>query len=132
MRWVVSCVMGHAMGGVMRVKGHHMAGSCVRGSLHGWGHAWGHASYNGATHSGKGSICSKLFARQGFCGWLGRVNLRCQMMEASLIQLKRKSQTLPFFSKSLHFYGRPIFIQCRYWEEVRSLHKLSRPQPSTG
>ena len=49
-------------------------GSCVRGSLHGWGHVWGHPSDDGATHSGKGSICSKLFVRQGFCGWSGRVN----------------------------------------------------------
>ena len=48
-------------------------GSCVRGSLHGWGHAWGHPSDNGVTHSGKGSICSKLFVRQSFCGWPGRV-----------------------------------------------------------
>ena len=31
-------------------------GSCVRGSLHGWGHVWGHPSDTGATHSGKGSI----------------------------------------------------------------------------
>ena len=51
-------------------------GSCVRGSLHGWGHVWGRPSDNGATHSGKGSICSKLFVRQGFCGWSGRVKFR--------------------------------------------------------
>ena len=49
-------------------------GSCVRGSFHGRGHVWGHPSDNAATHSGKGSICSKLFVRQGFCGWPGRVN----------------------------------------------------------
>ena len=48
-------------------------GSCVRGPLHGWGHVRGHPSDNGATHSGKGSICSKLFVRQGFCGWPRRV-----------------------------------------------------------
>ena len=31
-------------------------GTCVRGSLHGWGHVWGHPPDNGVTHSGKGSI----------------------------------------------------------------------------
>ena len=37
-------MMGHAMGGVIYVKGHHMGGeSFVRGSLHGWGDVWGHA-----------------------------------------------------------------------------------------
>ena len=47
-------------------------GSCDRGSLHGWGHVWGHPSDNGATHSGKGSICSKLIVRQGsVAGWGG-------------------------------------------------------------
>ena len=62
-------MMGHATGGVMCVKGHHMGGvMCVRGSLHGWGHVRGHPSDNGATHYGKGSICSKLFVRQGL--WL--------------------------------------------------------------
>ena len=39
-------------------------------------------------------------------------------------------------SKQLRFgnrsNGRPIFIQCRYWEELRSLYEVSRPQPSTG
>ena len=64
-------MMGHAKGGVMCVKGHHMGAVC--GSLHGWGHVWGHPSENGATHSGKGSICSKLFVRQCFCGWSTRV-----------------------------------------------------------
>ena len=63
MQWVGSCVL--------RVI--TWVGSCVRGSLHGWGRAWGHPSENGATHSGKGSICSKLFVRQGFCGWSGHV-----------------------------------------------------------
>ena len=83
----VMCVKGHAMGGVMCVKGHHMGGvvcswvitwvgSCVRGSLHGWGHVWGRPSDNGATHSGKGSTCSKLFVRQGFCGWPGGPKLK--------------------------------------------------------
>ena len=79
MRWVGSCMMGHAMGGVMCVKGHHMGGiMCVRGSLHGWGHVWGHPSDNGATHSGKGSTCSKLFVGQGFCGWPGRVKQKLE------------------------------------------------------
>ena len=69
-------MMGHAMGGVMCVKGHHVGGvMCVRGSFHGWGHVWGHPSDNGAAHSGKGSICSKLFVRQSFCGWPGRVKI---------------------------------------------------------
>ena len=63
MQWVGSCVL--------RVI--TWVGSCVRGSLHVWGHVWGHPSDNGATHPGKGSICSKLFVRQGFCGWPGRV-----------------------------------------------------------
>ena len=39
--------------------------------LHAWGHVWGRPSDSGATHSGKGSICSKLIVRQGFCGWPG-------------------------------------------------------------
>ena len=78
--------MGHAMGGVMcdgscSGWGHDSCvlriitwvGSCVRGSLHGWGHVWGHPSDSGATHAGKGCICSKLFVRQGFCGWPGRI-----------------------------------------------------------
>ena len=34
---------------------------------------------NGTTHSGKGAICSKLFVRQGFFGWPGRVKpMVCQ------------------------------------------------------
>ena len=65
-------MMAHAIGGVMCVKGHHMGGV---GSLHGWGHVWGPPSDSGASHSGKGSICSKLFVRQGFCGWSGWVKL---------------------------------------------------------
>ena len=28
--------------------------------------------------------------------------------------------------------GRPIFIQCRYWEEMRSLYGGAEHQPSTG
>ena len=58
-------------------------GSCVRGSLHGWGHVWGHPSDNGVTHSGKGSICSKLFVGQGFCGWPGRVKTSALEMTSS-------------------------------------------------
>ena len=74
MRWVGSYVVGHAMGGVMCSWGITWVGSCVRGSLHGWGHVFvGHPFDNGATHSGKGSICSKLFVRQGFRGWPGWV-----------------------------------------------------------
>ena len=67
-------MMGHAMGGVMCVKGPHMEGVMCSSVITWWGHVWGHPSDNGAIHSGKGSICSKLFARQGFCGWPGRVN----------------------------------------------------------
>ena len=60
--------MGHAMGGVMCVKGHHMGGvMCVKGHHMGgvmclWVITWvgsyerGHPSDNGATHSGKDSI----------------------------------------------------------------------------
>ena len=29
-------------------------------------------------------------------------------------------------------YGRPTFIQCWYWEELRSLYEGAEPQPSTG
>ena len=53
--------MGHAKSGVMCVKGHHMGG-VMYGVTH---------LIIGATHSGKGSICSKLFVRQGFSGWPG-------------------------------------------------------------
>ena len=28
--------------------------------------------------------------------------------------------------------GRPIFIQCQYWEELRSLYEGAEPQPNTG
>ena len=30
------------------------------------------------------------------------------------------------------FFGRPFFIQCRYWEELRSLYEVAKLQPSTG
>ena len=50
-------MMGYAMGGVMCVKGHHMGGVMCSWVIT---YVWGHASDNRATHSGKGSICSKL------------------------------------------------------------------------
>ena len=28
--------------------------------------------------------------------------------------------------------GRPIFIQCWYWEELRSLYEVAKLQPGTG
>ena len=81
-------------------------GSCVRRSLHGWGHVWGHPSENGATHSGKGSICSKLFVRQGFCGWPGRVKLRFPQFVVSLLlpfgRSKRGSQTGAYRKSKRH------------------------------
>ena len=35
-------------------------------------------------------------------------------------------------NQNLGASGRPIFIQCRYWEELRSVYEVSRLQPSTG
>ena len=66
-------MMGHAMGGVMCVKGHHMGGVMCSWVITWWGRVWGHPSDNGATHAGKGSICSKFFVRQGFYGFPGWV-----------------------------------------------------------
>ena len=81
MQWMGSCAL--------RVI--TWVGSCVRGSLHGWGHVWGHPSDNGATHSGKCSICSKLFVRQGFCGWRGGVQGRSPQLLENTCDLKSRA-----------------------------------------
>ena len=70
------CVKGHDMGGVMCVKGHDMGGVMFSWVMTWVGSCMGSPTDNGATRSGKGSICSKLFVRQGFCGSPGRVNFR--------------------------------------------------------
>ena len=67
---------GHAMGGVMCVKGHHMGGVMCSWVIPWVGSCMGHPSDDGATHSGNGSICSRLFVRQGLCGWPGWVNAK--------------------------------------------------------
>ena len=42
-------MIGHAMGGVMCVKGHHIDGVKCSWVIHGWGRVWGHpSSDNGA------------------------------------------------------------------------------------
>ena len=41
-------------------------------------------------------------------------------------------QTLVLRTVDCIAIGRPIFIQRRYWEELRSLYEGAEPQPSTG
>ena len=38
----------------------------------------------------------------------------------------------PFSLGAVLLSGRPIFIQCQYWEELHSLYEVAKPQPSTG
>ena len=90
--------MGHYMGGVM------------------YGAT---PSDNEATHSGKGSICSKLFVRQGFCGWSGRVEVMNSCFCAFVLVEESNENYPPMFTKphsgapvrrlvTLHFLDRGV------------------------
>ena len=89
-------------------------GPCVRGSCDGWGHVWGRPSDNGATHSGKGSMCSKLFVRQGFCGWPGWVKaiIRAQVLTCRFCLGEKLFEMLAITATILSFEQLPYPSSC--------------------